>query len=171
MGQINLSFAQVSERLSYDPLTGDFVWLKGASRKFPAGAPAGHTHGTLRRPYRTITILGHTCYASRLAWLLMTGRWPIHQIDHINRDSLDDRWVNLREASNSQNNANKLKQRNSTSGFKGVFRDRRKSTKPWYAQIKHRSLGAFATAEEAAAAYDAAAAKMYGEFAGLNFPR
>lgn len=44
----------------------------------------------------------------------------------------------------------------------------------WYAYItfegKRTHIGAFATAEEAAKAYDAEAIKLFGEFAQLNFP-
>src|SRR5258708_16286059 len=40
--------------------------------------------------------------------------------DHVNRDGLDNRRCNLRPATGSQNAANKGRQSNNTSGFKGV---------------------------------------------------
>ena len=73
---------------------------------------------------------------------------------------------NCRWATSSQNNANRRKQSMATSGFKGVCRRRDR----WGAYIGDRRIGAFATAEDAARAYDAAALSLYGEFAQLNFP-
>lgn len=94
-------------------------------------------------------------------------------VDHINRDKLDNRRVNLRVASMSQQMANtKLNVRN-TSGFRGVTKNRKGST--WKATIghkpaKHRKLylGNFTTAEDAARAYNRAAKKLFGDFAQLN---
>jgi hypothetical protein len=63
---------------------------------------------------------GHTYKLSRLAWLYMTSEWPRGEIDHANRDPTDDRFCNLREATNRQNQANKLKAR---AEYYAEFRD------------------------------------------------
>lgn len=91
-------------------------------------------------------------------------------VDHINGDTLDNRRVNLRACSRSQNNMNARKRPNTTSRFKGVCwlsRDRR-----WVAQIavggKQTKIGYFKTEVEAARAYNAAAAANFGEFARTN---
>jgi hypothetical protein len=59
----------------------------------------------------------------------------------------------------------------SRSGFKGVYR----TAGTWWARVNvggaSRHLGSFATAEEAARAYDAAALEMWGERTYLNFPK
>jgi HNH endonuclease len=93
------------------------------------------------------------------------------QVDHINRDRLDNRRENLRICSGRQNSGN-VGPRNKK--FKGVCKVNRKLTKPWTAYIKldsgTKNLGYFKTAEEAAKVYDQAATKKYGEFAWLNFP-
>lgn len=93
-------------------------------------------------------------------------------IDHINHDGLDNRRENLREATNSQNNANQQKMLGTSSGFKGVYWH--KQADKWRAQImfnrKYKHLGLFASEIEAAHAYDNAARELFGEFAHLNFP-
>lgn len=85
--------------------------------------------------------------------------------DHINCNTLDNRRSNLREATASQNGANRRPWRKLP---KGVYLE--KSGK-WRAQIKalHKVhyLGLFNTMDEAKAAYDKAASELHGEFARL----
>jgi hypothetical protein len=98
---------------------------------------------------------------------------PAIKADHKNGDGLDCRRHNLRVATTAQNAANTARRSSSASGFKGVHWITRK--RRWIARIRvgrsRRQLGSFATAEEAAHAYDSAARETFGEFACLNFPR
>jgi len=91
-------------------------------------------------------------------------------VDHINGNSLDNRKLNLRICTNSQNLRNRLKNINNTSGYKGVRLIN--STKKWRAQIwlnsKYYHLGLFNNIKDAARAYNEAAVKYHGEFANLN---
>jgi hypothetical protein len=88
-------------------------------------------------------------------------------VDHIDRNGLNNRRSNLRECTFSQNGYNSSIPRTNTSGFKGVSWD--VQVKKWQANIRvsgvKKNLGRFSTAEEAYAAYCAAAFKFHGEFA------
>jgi hypothetical protein len=93
------------------------------------------------------------------------------QGDHRDGCGLNNSMANLRLATNQQNTQNKGPHRDSFSGFKGVSWHKR--VKKWAVEImvngKHRYLRYFASATEAARAYDHAALKYFGEFAYLNF--
>jgi hypothetical protein len=67
--------------------------------------------------YRLIGVDGRWHKAHRLAWLYMTGSWPREQIDHINLIKNDNRFENLREATQTQNHANTRARRR---GLKGI---------------------------------------------------
>lgn len=107
----------------------------------------------------------------RLARLIMNP--PPHlQVDHINRNTLDNRRANLRLATNQQNQFNQKLSKANTSGFKGVAFQKHSPTKPWRAFVsvdkKKKHIGYFSTPIEAAKAYDEAAIKHYGEYAATN---
>ncbi|MCJ7609759.1 AP2 domain-containing protein, partial [Candidatus Bathyarchaeota archaeon] len=75
---------------------------------------------------------------------------------------------NLRVATLSQNAANRPT--TSDRAWKGIYPHGNK----WKARIKLEGqnvyLGSFQTPQEAAYAYDAAARRLFGDFARLNFP-
>src|SRR5690606_10757375 len=100
----------------------------------------------------------------------VTGRT---QIDHINRDGCDNRRENLRIATARENSLNRGLFKNNTSGYRGVYLDRR--VDKWDARSrvdgKVTFLGIFGTPEEAARAYDRAAIAFNHSHAQLNFPK
>lgn len=90
-------------------------------------------------------------------------------VDHIDRNSLNNQESNLRIATYSQNQLNKIKTTKITeSRYKGV----RKKHKKWEAKIvkdgKFIYLGLYTTEEEAGLAYNNGAVKYFGSFAQLN---
>lgn len=158
-----ITAADLRKILSYDAATGHFTW-RTPRPKVRVGMRAGYVH---HRGYRYIEIDARAYAEHRLAWLYVTDKWPKDQLDHINRGRDDNRFENLREASNAQNRANS-KHANRT-GFKGVSYMPRLREKPYGAQItvdrKVRWLGSYATAEEAHQAYLKAARHYHGVFA------
>jgi hypothetical protein len=163
--------SQLRVRLDYDPATGIFTWHK---RKpiWPYDLTwnsryAGNTAGSTDRKNRVvIKINGVPYFAHRLAWVWMTGEWPDLEIDHHDGNPSNNRWSNLRVATSSQNSMNSRLRSDNTSGFKGVYWDRR--CQRWHAQVmlsnKRRSLGHFDTPEAAKLARDAAADLLHGAF-------
>jgi len=93
-----------------------------------------------------------------------------HQIDHKDRNPLNNRKINLRICTHSQNQMNKNKGKNNTSGYKGVYWHKR--NKKWAAHIRFNNkkyhIGYFNKKTEAAMAYNKAAVKHHGEYACLN---
>lgn len=99
-----LSYEQVAKELRYDPEIGHLFWLERKSRR-DVTQPAGCLN---HDGYRRVCVLGVTFQAHRLAWLLHYRQWPSMMIDHINGAKDDNRIVNLREVTRSQNIQNKL---------------------------------------------------------------
>lgn len=95
---------------------------------------------------------------------------PSDQIDHINCITTDNRIENLREAHQWQNSANRGRNRNNKSGFKGVYWNAK--IEKWIATIKVSRnvvyLGTFTLPEDAHAEYAKAAKMYFGEFAKVG---
>jgi hypothetical protein len=158
---IELTQSRLHDVMDYYPDEGIIRWrLIGSQNRMTAGSVAGcNSNGYVR-----IEVDGRNYTRSRLVWFFVHGRWPVC-LDHKNGVRHDDRLVNLREVSFSQNSANSA-WKIGRCGFRGV---RKQPNNKFVAQIqssgKKRHLGVYATAAEAAEAYRAASEKLHGEFA------
>ena len=136
--------------LDYDENTGIFTWKVAAARSVKAGDEAGGINNT---GYRRIRIEGKRYQAHRLAWLYMTGSFPINHIDHIYGNKLDNRIANLRDVPTRENQQNTKNHRNG----KLVGCSWNKQHKKWHAQIgingKNKHLGYYETELDAHNAY------------------
>lgn len=91
-------------------------------------------------------------------------------VDHIDLNKLNNRRNNLRICTNAENQRNRVRPANNTSGFKGVYFN--KGRNKYASQIRYdnkkKFLGYFTSAIDAAKAYDLAAKRIFGQFARLN---
>lgn len=181
----------------YDPETGNLFWLPRSPDVFPKDGKlssdvvagrwntkyAGNKVGSVDSStgYIRASILGCRLYAHRIIWAIHYGEHPVDMVDHINGIKTDNRIVNLRAATMSENQHNRasvltVNGRPTTSSYCGVHFNRR--TGKWAAKIRKFSdatgsithyLGTFRCETAAALAYDAAARRLHGEFAKTNF--
>ena len=133
------------EKYSYNPLTGALHRRDNDRVLRGNHSTRSHQlsiHYRSRHPYAVVI------------WAFMTGAWPIHEIDHIDRDHYNHRWWNLRELTSRRNKLNTRRAR------AGAYPDGSR----WQARIRHGGknhyLGSFATQAEAQAAYAAALAEL-----------
>ena len=139
------------EVLSYNPEMGTFTWKISKAPNIQPGDIAGTLH---TKGYVHIQIDGKKYRAHRLAWLWMTGEWPKNQIDHLDTVRNNNKWINLREATNTQNRQNQRKaNKNNQNKLLGVSF----SCGRWASQIgvdgKNIYLGRFDSPEKAHEVY------------------
>lgn len=129
----SLTQHRLKELIHYCPDTGAFTWRVTVGSRAVAGQRAGTGAPGCRGQIR---VDGKIYRYHRLAVLYVTGKWPPHQVDHIDGDPSNNRWDNLRLATNSQNaKAFKKLSHKNKSGVRGVSwcRYRRR----WYASIRY----------------------------------
>lgn len=154
----------VRHLLHYDPLTGVWTWMNPLPHsKMKRGDVAGRI---MTSGHRQIRIATGFYYSSRLAWLYMTGEWPKDQIDHKNRIKDDDRWENLREATQSLNSFNR-----DWCEANGDMRGILAHGNQFRVDIGGKYLGLFKTLEEAKNVRDEALNTMAGPFAVISNER
>lgn len=135
-----LTHAEI-RNLTYDPETGFFY-------------RNGRRTGTINaRGYRVINMQGTVQLEHRLAWKFLTGNWPTAVIDHVNGDCGDNRAVNLRATTQSNNLLNRHAKSTNASGYAGVYPKRGR----WLAKLVvngvTRYLGTFDSPQDASVAY------------------
>jgi hypothetical protein len=143
---------RLKELLNYNSVTGTFRWKVNPRGRKLMGTEAGTKKS--HPGYVTILIDRKRYKAHRLAWLYVYGVMPEGQVDHVDLDGTNNAIANLREATNSQNNQNKVAQSNNTSGHQGIRIRSDRPNKPYRASIcvqgQHQSKS-FSTLEEAVA--------------------
>ncbi len=157
------------------PLTRGYVALVDDEDAGLSGLKwsADVSRGTVYAIRRSYTADGRVT-TERLHRVVVHAKSGDH-VDHVNGNGLDNRRSNLRVATYRQNAENQGRRKGNTSGFKGVSRDARNPNMPWVARLRSGNgrrihVGSYASPEDAARAYDRAAAIHHGPFARLNFP-
>jgi hypothetical protein len=149
----------------YDPASG-LLYRRLKNRLKVTGTRSGPRLDRLQT-----FVSGRLVHVSRVCWTLHYGQDPFpHEIDHRNRNSLDNCITNLRIAGRGGNVRNTGKRSTNKSGYKGVYW--RADMGTWRAAItidyKRVSLGYFDTPEQAHAAYCKAALELHGDFANFG---
>ena len=159
----------VRELLYYNPNTGKLFWKERPSkyfknevdaRKWNAQRSGKEAFTTKSKDYRSkhgrigaieARIFGKKYLAHRIIWLYYYGCWPKHQVDHINHDPTDNRIINLRDVTASENQRNRTLQKNNKVGHNGIYYDNER--KQYRAQIYNgkycKHIGRYDTLEEA----------------------
>tara|TARA_R110000868_G_scaffold254666_2_gene511237 strand:+ start:61 stop:558 length:498 start_codon:yes stop_codon:yes gene_type:complete len=152
------SIEKLKEEFTYDEKTG--VLLRKRYSKKEAGF-IHKSHG-----YRVVKINQRSYLAHRIIWKFVTGEDPGEfDIDHIDGDPTNNRWINLRLATRSQNCFNKPVNKNNKLGYKGVHIKKTKSGKIKYRSIINgKHIGYYSTPDEAYRAYLIEAEKVSKNF-------
>lgn len=161
-----ISKKYLSECFDYDELTGDLSFkhrprhhFKSDQAYIVANAKTKgrkvrsiHPNGSGNKYYK-VKILGKSYLAHRLVWVLIHDIEP-EAIDHINGNGLDNRILNLRSVTHTENCRNARKHKTNSSGVMGVYKNKRDNT--WYSMIwnnnKQINIGTYKTKCEAVAA-------------------
>lgn len=143
-----LTQAELKLIFEYDPETG--LWKRKPPVHF--NAYSDWWEGTVgTRGYRLLKIKGKYEKAHRLAFLYMTGEWPKNIVDHLDRNTSNNKWNNLRDVSQTENQYNAKDRREP--GLRGViYRNGKYSSYIGHKQ-KHIFLGNFDSCQEAHQAY------------------
>lgn len=159
-----ISLNYLKEILEYDPKTGIFIWKVKKTNNVFVGQRAGSKD---KNGYLIIGVDYKAYKAHILAWYYMTGEWPLQDIDHKNEITDDNKYNNLRLATKSQNGINHSKNKNNTSGYKGVRW--KKDKNKWQAYInkdhKFYHIGYFLILNDAVKARQIKEKELFGEFA------
>lgn len=155
----NFSWEYLNSLFVYDEDTGFIVRKTTRSHNAKAGDIVGTVDG---KGYLHVVVDRKFIRLHRLAYFLKTREVP-KEVDHIDRDPKNNAWSNLRACCRRTNLGN-TRNKNNTSGFKGVCFHKRSGK--WLAQIKRNKktkyLGLHDTPEAAAQAYALAAEKHFG---------
>ena len=132
--------------LRYEPETGQLFWLRRPVSMFTDGKQTAEHNCSIwngrfaekpalncpdRRGYLHGHVLRVQVKAHRVVWAIMTGEWP-GEIDHIDGNTANNRYRNLRDISHSENGRNLGLKKNNTTGYCGI---RQSPSGRWTAHI------------------------------------
>lgn len=176
----DISPGMIRQLFDYNPDTGVLTWKTRTPDMFRTAnrAPetmcatwnsryAGKEAGAFKEGRLKVSIYRKMHFVHRVAWCWMTGSWPAVEVDHKSLDALDNSWKNLRLATSSQNKCNRRTRKDSASGYKCIYYNKKLKKYRVMLNVMGRTVYCkfFNTLEEARAAYCEAAVKYHGEFA------
>lgn len=159
---LDLTNEDLHSMFMYDHITGNLYWKVSLTNRVKVGDEVG----SFSAGYLTTSIFGVRFQVHRLVWMMFNGVIPDDLfIDHIDGDGVNNRLLNLRLATYTENNRNSAS-RGGKSKYKGVYWFKRDSK--WQAQLqvgdKKQHIGYFDNEEDAAEAYKRAASEIHKDF-------
>jgi hypothetical protein len=150
-----ITYEEVSAILSYNETTGDLVWKINRGSSARQGQIAGSVSSNKNGKRYIRVMVNYKMYmAHNLIYLLKTGEFSNGILDHIDGCGTNNKWDNLRVATNAENRKNTRKPKNNTSGVVGVYWA--KNIGKWEASFglnnKKNLIGYFSEKEDAIAA-------------------
>lgn len=184
----DLSIEYIRSILDYNEKTGVVTWKSRTPDMFTdlrrnaehqcklwnskhAGKPAGYVCYKKSCEYSSmyIRLKNSNWVLSRIIWFYVTGEWPNGEIDHIDGDSHNNSWVNLRDVTHFQNMQNRKMLKTNTSGRIGVYRYKQNRFRAIICFNGRRiNLGIFDTLDDASLAYSEASKVYRGHFARVD---
>lgn len=110
----------VKHFFSYDPETGEFKRIRFINNQGVTYERESNVRSKHQSGYYMAVILGKRIRVHHLIFLYMMGELP-DEVDHINGDRTDNRWVNLRRVERIENQRNQGLRADSVSGHIGVY--------------------------------------------------
>jgi hypothetical protein len=150
-----INVEQLNSMFKLDANKGKLYWKNvskyhNEKRGLEAGCVRSDKDG--RSAYHIVKINGIPYKRSHIIFAMTQGRWASPLVDHINRNSLDDRPSNLREANHLLNARNHSRQ-----NIRKV-----KTTGKYQVRLGKLQVGSFSTFVEAKAAYNTARNAEWG---------
>jgi hypothetical protein len=150
----NIDVDLARKSFSYSKETGELKRITGRiSKTGKVGTVDASGVKSSVKLYLRVYFDGKLVYAHRLIWAIVAGE-QAKDVDHIDRDGLNNKWANLRSVSHSVNGRNQKMHSTNTSGSSGV--SYRKDSNKWRARIMvdgaEKNLGTFKDKQAAIAA-------------------
>jgi hypothetical protein len=134
-----LTWERLNEVLYIDSDKGECYWKIAKAIRIKISDRAGtiiKKSNSKNLCYRLIVIDSKQYREHIIIWFFVHKKWPTRDLDHKDRDGLNNKYKNLRLCTNSQNQGNTIEQKNNTSGYKGV--SWHKHSKKWRAGISYK---------------------------------
>lgn len=145
MKKNKLTQKEIRRLFSYNKNTGILKWKVSLNSSIKIGSIAGTKH----QGYLDVKIYGKSYRVHRIIWLGIHGYFTENEIDHINKNGIDNRLCNLREVSRQCNVRNRGINKRNKSGITGVYYHRKKWESKITINYKQKNIGTFTCFDEA----------------------
>ena len=148
----------------FDRRGGELFWKRKSSKY--AAIILGENAGCLHLDGYWKIGIGRKVYGrGRIIFMMIHGRWPAPELDHIDRNPLNDHPDNLRECTRSQNLVNRIMRPGKT----GVeVRQNNRYRAKIRVNGRYVNLGTYGSFEEASDVFKAKQKELHGEFVPTN---